>query len=60
MTKLNISLPGLNLKNPIIPASGTCGFGEELSKLYDLSLLGGICIKATTKEKRLGNPTQYH
>ena len=57
MTKLNISLPGLNLKNPIIPASGTCGFGEELSKLYDLSLLGGICIKATTKEKRLGNPT---
>lgn len=57
MTKLNVSLPGLNLKNPIIPASGTCGFGEELSKLYDLSLLGGICIKATTKEKRLGNPT---
>ncbi|MBS1476564.1 MAG: dihydroorotate dehydrogenase [Acholeplasmatales bacterium] len=57
MTRLNVSLPGLNLKNPIIPASGTCGFGEELSKLYDLSLLGGICIKATTKEKRLGNPT---
>ena len=57
MTKLNVSLPGLNLKNPIIPASGTCGFGEELSKLYDLSLLGGICIKATTKEKRLGNLT---
>lgn len=57
MTKLNVSLPGLNLKNPIIPASGTCGFGEELSKLYDLSVLGGICIKATTKEKRLGNPT---
>lgn len=57
MTRLNVSLPGLNLKNPIIPASGTCGFGEELSKLYDLSLLGGICIKATTMEKRLGNPT---
>ena len=37
MTKLNVSLPGLNLKNPIIPASGTCGFGEELNSLYDIS-----------------------
>lgn len=57
MTKLNVSLPGLNLKNPIIPASGTCGFGEELNSLYDISILGGICLKATTKEQRLGNPT---
>lgn len=57
MTKLNVSLPGLELKNPIIPASGTCGFGEELSQLYDLSVLGGICVKATTRERRLGNPT---
>ena len=57
MTKLNIKLPGLNLKNPIIPASGTFGFGEEVSSLYDLSILGGISIKATTKEQRLGNPT---
>lgn len=56
MTKLNVSLPGLNLKNPIIPASGTCGFGEELNALYDISILGGICLKATTKEQRLGNP----
>lgn len=54
---LSIKLPGLNLKNPIIPASGTFGFGEEVSKLYDLSILGGIMIKATTVEQRLGNPT---
>ena len=45
------------MKNPIIPASGTFGFGEEVSSLYDLSILGGISIKATTKEQRLGNPT---
>lgn len=54
---LSIKLPGLNLKNPIIPASGTFGFGEEVSKLYDLSILGGIMIKATTVEPRLGNKT---
>ena len=57
MTKLSVKLPGLNLKNPIIPASGTFGFGEEVAELYDLSILGGIAIKATTKEQRLGNPT---
>lgn len=57
MSKLSIKLPGLELKNPIIPASGTFGFGEEVSKLYDLNILGGICIKAVTKQQRLGNPT---
>lgn len=57
MSNLEIKLPGLNLKNPIIPASGTFGFGQEIAALYDLSILGGIAIKATTKEQRLGNPT---
>lgn len=57
MINLEVKLPGLNLKNPIIPASGTFGFGQEISELYDLSILGGIAIKATTKEVRLGNPT---
>ncbi|GLF85641.1 dihydroorotate dehydrogenase [Bacillus safensis] len=54
---LNVELPGLSLKNPIIPASGCFGFGREFSSLYDLSLLGGIMIKATTLEPRFGNPT---
>ncbi|AMC93882.1 dihydroorotate dehydrogenase [Erysipelothrix larvae] len=56
MNRLHVSLPGLSLKNPIMPVSGTCGFGEELSKLYDLSNLGAIIIKAATLEPRLGNP----
>ncbi|UYO36870.1 dihydroorotate dehydrogenase [Bacillus zhangzhouensis] len=54
---LNVELPGLSLKNPIIPASGCFGFGREFASLYDLSLLGGIMIKATTFEPRFGNPT---
>ena len=57
MIDLSVKLPGLNLKNPVIPASGTFGFGEEVSELYDLSILGGIMIKATTVEPRLGNDT---
>jgi dihydroorotate dehydrogenase (NAD+) catalytic subunit len=54
---LNVQLPGLNLQNPIIPASGCFGFGREFSGLYDLSELGAIMIKATTVEPRFGNPT---
>ncbi len=54
---LNVKLPGLDLKNPIIPASGCFGFGEEYAKLYDLSILGSIMIKAATLEPRRGNPT---
>lgn len=54
---LSVKLPGLNLKNPIIPASGTFGFGREASKFYDLNILGGIAIKSATSEKRFGNPT---
>jgi len=57
MSRLAIELPGLSLKNPIMPASGCFGFGKEYAKLYDLSKLGAIMIKATTLETRLGNPT---
>ncbi|WP_420976442.1 dihydroorotate dehydrogenase [Bacillus vallismortis] len=54
---LEVKLPGLDLKNPIIPASGCFGFGKEFARFYDLSCLGAIMIKATTKEPRFGNPT---
>lgn len=54
---MRVKLPGLNLKNPIIPASGCFGFGREFAELYDLSLLGGIAIKSATPHKRFGNPT---
>ncbi len=54
---LSVSLPGLNLKNPVIPASGCAGYGRELAELYDLSLLGGIAIKSATPKERFGNPT---
>ncbi|HFI0215672.1 TPA: dihydroorotate dehydrogenase [Streptococcus suis] len=58
MTKrLAISLPGLNLKNPIIPASGCFGFGQEYADYYDLNQLGSIMIKATTRHPRYGNAT---
>ncbi|MGE7621897.1 dihydroorotate dehydrogenase [Viridibacillus sp. NPDC096237] len=57
MNRLQIELPGLSLKNPIIPASGCFGFGQEYAQLYDLSQLGAIMIKATTLETRSGNPT---
>lgn len=57
MSRLTLSLPGLNLKNPIMPASGCFGFGREYSQFYDLSTLGAIMIKATTVEPRFGNPT---
>ncbi|RAZ70018.1 dihydroorotate dehydrogenase [Planococcus maitriensis] len=57
MTDLSVQLPGLDLKNPIMPASGCFGFGKEYAQLYDLSKLGSIMIKATTAEMRLGNPT---
>lgn len=57
MNRLAVELPGLFLKNPIMPASGCFGFGKEYAQLYDLSKLGAIMIKATTPETRLGNPT---
>lgn len=54
---MNISLPGLELKNPVMPASGCFSFGQEFSDFYDLNELGAIMIKATTLEERKGNPT---
>ncbi len=57
MVDLSVTLSGVELKNPIIPASGTFGFGSEFAALYDLDLLGSISLKGTTREPRLGNPT---
>ncbi|BCA85745.1 dihydroorotate dehydrogenase [Enterococcus saigonensis] len=54
---LYIQLPGLDLQNPIMPASGCFGFGNEYGKFYDLNQLGAIMIKATTPEARFGNET---
>ncbi|MDK6679755.1 dihydroorotate dehydrogenase [Aerococcus sp. UMB8608] len=55
--RLAVQLPGLNLKNPIIPASGCFGFGKEYAKYYDLNQLGSIMVKATSPLEKLGNPT---
>jgi dihydroorotate dehydrogenase (NAD+) catalytic subunit len=52
---LKVSLPGLDLKNPVMPASGCFAFGREFAELYDLGLLGSIMVKAVTREKRIGN-----
>ena len=54
---LSVDLCGLSLKNPVIPASGTFGFGLELAGDMDLNVLGGISLKGTTREARYGNPT---
>jgi len=56
MADLNVTVGGLNMKNPLITASGTAGYGRELAQLFDLSLLGGIAVKGTTLTPRLGNP----
>lgn len=54
---LAVNLPGLALKNPIMPASGCFGFGKEYDNYYNIGQLGAIMIKATTPEPRFGNPT---
>lgn len=54
---LAVQLPGLTLKNPVMPASGCFGFGKEYSEFYDLNTLGAIIVKAATGEARYGNPT---
>ncbi|MGX7162892.1 dihydroorotate dehydrogenase [Enterococcus massiliensis] len=54
---LSVKLPGLTLKNPIMPASGCFGFGKEYGEYYDLNQLGSIMIKATTPQPRFGNET---
>ena len=56
MANLNVSIAGVEFKNPLIAASGTFGFGHEFSELYPLSALGGISCKGITLEERPGNP----
>ena len=57
MGRLNVTLCGLEMDNPIIPASGTFGFGYEFAELYDINVLGTFSFKGTTKDPRFGNPT---
>lgn len=57
MGKMNVNLCGIELDNPVIPASGTFGFGYEFAELYDINILGSFSFKGTTKEPRFGNPT---
>ena len=57
MGKMSVNLCGIELDNPIIPASGTFGYGKEFSELYDINILGTFSFKGTTKEPRFGNPT---
>lgn len=54
--RLAVELPGLSLKNPVIAASGTCGYGQEIAKNYDLNRLGSLVLKSTTMHPRSGNP----
>lgn len=56
MVDMKVNLSGMTLDNPVIPASGTFGYGKEYAELYDLNILGSISFKGTTKEPRLGNP----
>ncbi|MBE6993687.1 MAG: dihydroorotate dehydrogenase [Ruminococcaceae bacterium] len=55
--RLKTTLGAIELKNPVMPASGTFGFGYEMAEFYDLDLLGAISLKGTTAEERFGNPT---
>ena len=55
MGRLSVNLSGIKLDNPIIPASGTFGFGQDFKELYDLDILGSISIKGTTLNERFGN-----
>ena len=57
MVNLTTKLCGIELDNPIIPASGTFGFGYEFAELYDINILGSLSFKGTTREARFGNPT---
>ena len=54
---LNVELCGIALDNPVIPASGTFGYGYEFAELYDINILGTLSFKGTTKDPRFGNPT---
>lgn len=56
MVNMKVSLSGLRLDNPVIPASGTFGYGKEYAELYDINILGSLSFKGTTRESRFGNP----
>ena len=57
MVSLKTNLCGIELDNPLIPASGTFGFGYEFAEIYDINMLGSFSFKGTTKDPRFGNPT---
>lgn len=57
MERLKTELCGITLDNPVIPASGTFGFGREFAELYDVNILGTFSFKGTTRQARFGNPT---
>ncbi len=57
MADISTKLGNWSLDNPVIPASGTFGFGQEFAKLYDINILGSFSFKGTTKEARFGNST---
>ena len=57
MVDLKVNLAGIEMDNPIIPASGTFGYGYEFAELYDINILGTFSFKGTTKDPRFGNPT---
>ena len=57
MGKMSVTLCGIELDNPVIPASGTFGYGYEFAELYDINILGTFSFKGTTKDPRFGNPT---
>lgn len=57
MGKMSVNLCGITLDNPVIPASGTFGYGYEFAELYDINILGTFSFKGTTKDPRFGNPT---
>ncbi len=54
---MSVTLSGVRLDNPVIPASGTFGFGYEFAELYDINILGSLSFKGTTESPRYGNPT---
>ena len=57
MTDTSVELCGLKLDNPVVPASGTFGYGNEFREFYDINILGSFSFKGTTREARFGNPT---
>ncbi len=57
MADLKVTLGDWELDNPLIPASGTFGYGYEFARLYDINILGSFSFKGTTREPRFGNPT---